>query len=113
MDSYEISPCYLLVDTDFFSSFLIDIAPCKICSSNVVVTHNLEDKQGFAHNISVECSKDSCTWSKSFWTSKKIKTPKGRPPFDMRSVIAFRKIGKGHTGMQKFGGFMNMPSLLS
>ena len=69
---------------------------------------------GFAHNNSFECS-NSCTWSKSFWTSKKIKIPKGRPPFDvnMRSVIAFREIGKGHTGMQKFGGFMNMPSLLT
>ena len=39
MDSYEINPCYLLVDTDLLSSFLIDIASCKICSSNVVVTH--------------------------------------------------------------------------
>ena len=86
----------------------------RVCSSNVVVTHKLEDKQGFAHNISVECSKVSCTWSKSFWTSKIIRTPKGRPPFDvnMRSVIAFREIGKGHTGMQKFGGFMNMLRVL-
>ena len=39
---------------------------------------------------------------------------KGRPPFDinMRSVIAFREIGKGHTAMQNFVGFMNMPSVL-
>ena len=51
---------------------------------------------------------------KVFGQAKKIKTPKGRPPFDinMRSVIAFREIGKGHTAMQKFGSFMNMPSVL-
>ena len=79
MDSYEISPCYLLVDTDLLTSFIIDIASCKICSSNVVVTHKLEGKQGFAPNISVECSKDLCTWSEGFWTSKKIKTLKARP----------------------------------
>ena len=115
MDSNEISPCYLLVDTDLLTSFIIDIASCNICSSNVVVTHKLEGKQGFAHNISVECSKVSCTWSKSFWTSKNVRTPKGRPPFDvnMRSVIAFREIDKGHTGMQKLGGFMNTPSVLT
>ena len=29
----------------------------------------------------------------------------------MRSVIAFREFGKGHTGMQKFGGFINMPKI--
>ena len=115
MDSYETSPCYLLVDTDLLSYFVIDIASCKVCSSNVVVTHKPEDKQGFAHSISVECSKDSWTWSKRFWTNKKIRTPKGRPAFDvnMRSVISFREIGKGHIGMQKLGGFMNMPSLLT
>ena len=115
MDCCEISPCYLMVDTDLLSSFITNIASCKICYSNVVVTHKLDEKQGFAHNISVKCCKDSCSWSKGFWTSKKIKTPKGRPPFDinMRSVIAFREIGKGHTAMQKFGGFMNMPSVLT
>ena len=115
MDCCEISPCYLMVDTDLLSSFITNIASCKICYSNVVVTHKLDEKQGFAHNISVKCCKDSCSWSKGFWTSKKIKTPKGHPPFDinMRSVIAFREIGKGHTAMQKFGGFMNMPSVLT
>ena len=104
-----------MVDTDLLSSFITNIASCKICYSNVVVTHKLDEKQGFAHNISVKCCKDSCSWSEGFWTSKKIKTPKGRPPFDinMWSVIAFREIGKGHTAMQKFGGFMNMPSVLT
>ena len=111
----EISPCYLFIDTELLSNFLIDIVSCNICSSNVVVKHKLDLKQGFAHNISIECSKDSCTWSKSFWTSKKVKTPKGRPPFDvnMRSIIAFREIGKGLTAIKKFGGCMNMPNVLN
>ena len=44
----EISPCYLFIDTELLSNFLIDIVSCNICSSNVVVKHKLDLKQGFA-----------------------------------------------------------------
>ena len=38
----------------------------------------------------------------------------GRPAFDVnaRSVVAFRELGKGHTAMTKFCGFMNIPNAL-
>ena len=42
---------------------------------------------------------------------KKLKSTKGKPPFEVnvRTVLAFREIGKDHTAIKKYCGFMNMP----
>ena len=35
----------------------------------------------------------------------------GKVPYDvnLRTVVAFREIGRGHTAIETIGGFMNMP----
>ena len=75
----------------------------------------MDKKQGFANYITVKCLSDTCEWSNTLCTSKIVKTPKGRPPFDvnLRSVIPFREIGKGLTAMKMYCGFMNMPNTMN
>ena len=70
-DNDTISPCYLLIDTELLFSFFAQVASCRLCYSDVVIIHELEKKQGFAHFISVKCSSDTCDWQGSFCTSKK------------------------------------------
>ena len=99
-----------MIDTELLFSFLAQVVSCHLCSSDVVIIHELEKKQGFAHFISVKCSSDTCDWQGSFCTSKQLKSTKGRPPFEVniRTVLAFREIGKGHTAIKKYCGCMNM-----
>ena len=108
---FNEDPCYLIVDTELLKLFLSELVSCKLCQGNVNIIHEVGKKQGFANYITVKCLSDTCEWSATLCTSKTVKTPKGRHPFDvnLRSVIAFREIGKGLTAMKKYCGFMNMP----
>ena len=104
-----------MIDTELLFSFLAQVVSCRLCSSDVVIIHELEKKQGFAHFIRVKCSSDTCDWQGSFCTSKQLKSTKGRPPFEVniRTVLAFREIGKGYTAIKKYCGFMNMPKSIN
>ena len=60
----------------------------------------------------VSCD-ENCGWYKSVYVSKEISRVKqGRKAFDvnMRSVVAFREIGKGHAAMETLCGYMKMPT---
>ena len=52
------------------------------CGSSVVIEHNVDDEMG-----------------------------SGNVPYDvnLRTAVAFREIGRGHTAIETFCGFMNMP----
>ena len=54
----------------------------------------------------------ACQWNRSFYSSRKAdRKGRGCKPFDvnLRAVIAFREVGKGHNGIETFCGYMNMP----
>ena len=62
---------------------------------------------------------EQCIWTDEFYSSSVI-SPKandlrGKRPFSIntRTVVAFREIGQGYEGLQKFGTLMNMPGSLS
>ena len=72
--------------------------------------------KGFAHYFLISFSSNNCDWTRSFCTSTNLpKDTRGRPAFDVnvRSLLASREIGKGHTTMSKFCGFMNMPKSMN
>ena len=69
-------------------------------------------KQGLSHLFKISCRNISCRWDKTFFTSKEVKKDgRGSKPFgvNLRSIIAFRDMGKGHAGLETFCGYMNMP----
>ena len=60
----------------------------------------------------ISCRSLSCRWEKSFYTNNTVERDgRGANPFDvnLRAIMAFREIGKGHKGLQTFCGYMNMP----
>ena len=98
-----------------------------LCSffEKISVFHNIDKKRGLAHFLELTCSNINCDWKTSFCTSNEVKpiytnsnstsdqvtTSVGRNPYDinLRSVIATREVGRGHTALQTFCGFMNIP----
>ena len=72
-------------------------------------------KFGFA--CCLELSSNNCNWSSSLYSSKRIekKDTPGQNHFDIniRTIIAFREMGKGHSGLETFYAIMNMPPLMN
>ena len=107
---------YVFMDTEILISVINNLAKCEKCGSNVKTMHELSKKQGFAHFFRLVCTSSYCDYENTFATNKLLKKDtSGRPAFDvnLRSIVAFREIGKGHSAMTKFCGFMNMPKSLN
>ena len=113
--------CYLLFDTRILIDIVDTIGSCPSCSEKINFYHNINIKKGLAHFIELYCTK--CDWNTSFATSKEveksmggeIKSPgpgSGRNPYDIniRSVIAMREVGRGHTALKTLCGLMNIPA---
>ena len=101
-------PAYIFMDTSILSSLLDELIKCTRCGFYVETTLMINNKQGLCHHFNIKCRK----WSKSFFTSKEVERDgRGANPFDIniRAILAFREIGKGHAGIETFCGLMNMP----
>ena len=81
-----------------------DVLKCPDCSNNITSHIDLKKKHGFAHYIVLQCVE--CEWKYCFFTSQKQ-----GPSYEMnvRAVLAFREIGRGHKAMVTFTKVMNMP----
>ena len=55
----------------------------------------LQEKQGHAQLLRISCCSISCRWEKSFYTSERVKNS-GRGAINLRTIMAFREIGRGH-----------------
>eukprot|EP00117_Sycon_ciliatum_P030880 scpid64997/ scgid24259/ len=87
-----------------------DICACKICRTGSLTVKET-DRAGLASCISLVCSNVDCAGM-----SKYPLIPKSNQYFydcNKRSVLAARSIGKGHRGLRKFCGIMNLPPPIS
>ena len=100
----------MLLGTDILKEVISLLAVCPDCESNTItITSDPSKKKGLSVFLNFECL--SCKWKKSFYTSKEINSDsRGQSPSEvnLRAVIAMRKIGKGHTALNAFCGFMNI-----
>ena len=100
------------MDTGILFPILNELVKCPRCGFSVETAHMVDKKQGLANFIKISCCSISCRWNRSFYTSDKVKRDgRGADPFDinLRAIMAFREIGKGHSGLETFCGYMNMP----
>ena len=113
-DNDTISPCYLLISSCYIPSLPKLYLVVCVHLPMLLLFMNLRRNRDL-HTSSVKLSSDTCDWQGSFCTSKKLKSTKGRPPFEVnvRTVVAFREICKGHTAIKKYCGFMNMPKSIN
>ena len=103
---------YFFMDSSKFLEILSAVACCPECNNKLTVRHLINQKYGLCHKFELKCI---CSWSTTTTTSKQVvpntATPgSGRNPFDVndRAIVAFREIGKGFSGMERFCGIMNM-----
>ena len=66
---------------------------------------DMKKKHGYSHYIVLQCM--GCDWKYCFNSSKK----QGQSfEINVRAVLAFREIGRGHNAMTNFSKIMNMPA---
>ena len=120
----DIDTLKTAADDDYFIlvnfSILKDVIShmvCPDCYGDTVLTDNFSLCMGFVHSLHISCV--ACEWSHLFSTSNLVRksvevTPgRGHNKYEanVRAVIAFREIGRGYHGMQKFSECMNMSCL--
>ena len=103
----------ILIDSRILENILSAVGCCPLCkSTQLKFSNNISMKKGLANYIEITCT--SCDYFYSTYSSNRIDKPKqsGPNPFDVnaRSIIACRVIGKGHTAMETFFGYMNCTS---
>eukprot|EP00112_Aurelia_sp_Birch-Aquarium-sp1_P009147 Seg2028.6 transcript_id=Seg2028.6/GoldUCD/mRNA.D3Y31 product="hypothetical protein" protein_id=Seg2028.6/GoldUCD/D3Y31 len=86
---------------------------CPDCKGSLELQDDQDARSGFVHRLALRCTK--CNWVNRFFTSKLAKKDDSAPTrcrsrFDLsvRSVLAFREIGRGYEGMQTLAIFMNI-----
>jgi hypothetical protein len=65
----------------------------------------MRKKHGYAHYISLQCV--ACDWKYCFNTSQQQGLSY---EINVRAVLAFREIGKGHSAMTTFSKVLSMPA---
>ena len=81
------------------------IGSCIECTSKEISVKNIVDKKkGWSNKINISCCE--CGWTKYIYTSKEVNIPgqSGQKSHELnvRSVMAFREIGKGFESMKIF-----------
>ena len=96
----------------------MEVSSCPECKSNVTLFDNLSSRMGFAHKLELSC--ENCGWKYETFTSNTCTPPvdinisakqkQGRKPFEVnvRTVLSFREIGRGHEHIKMFSRIMNM-----
>ena len=104
--NYEARTGYRLVDLMCLQTIISAVYLCKICGSGRL---EIEDtgRAGLATVISLSCSNAQCSSVQTYPL-----VPKSNWYYfdcNRRSVLAARAIGRGHAGLRKFCGLMNLP----
>ena len=99
---------YMITNIKIFLDLLQLVGRCLHCSSNIDNTVDFSSKKGLAQKLIVSC--EDCNWNYSTYLSTSIKTEQSsRYDVNVRSIIAFREIGRGLSHIETFNRIMNMP----
>eukprot|EP00794_Sanderia_malayensis_P002927 gene2927-3381_t len=118
--NFEQTDFNLIINFKILKKVFEFVGFCPDCKSALTLQDDRKARSGFVHKLALRCCK--CNWIKRFFTSALVQKDHsepstGRTRFDLnvRSVLAFREIGKGHDGMQTLATFMNLfpPALKS
>ena len=91
-----------------FSEF--NVLKCPDCGCDIDSHVDMKKKCGYSNYIVLQCKNMESGWKYSFNSSKK----QGRSyEMNVRAVLAFREIGKGHNAMTTFNKVMIMPAPLT
>ena len=100
-------------DMFFFMNYHIlcgiieQVGKCPECNCSITLKIDTTRKMGLAQQMKLECC---CGWIRTIYSSPRIKDDdKSRFDINIRTIIAFREIGKGQSAIETFCSHMNMP----
>ena len=101
---------YTMTDMKIFINLLQLVGQCPESSNAITTTVNFSSKKGLAQKVVLSCKNTTgCPWTYSTYTSTMIKNDKrSRYDVNIRSIIAFREIGRGLSHIETFHRIMNM-----
>ena len=89
-------------------SGVISLLCCPSCGQTSLHLSESKTKQGSARLFSIVCL---CEWKHEFWSSEK--TINGGFEINSRLVYAFRSLGQGFCGLERFHTLLNLPPSLT
>ena len=102
---------YRIVDMDILQTLINTLAWPECQENNLLLEEEVAQKKGLSSLLRISCT--DCEFTTSSYTSKTVNESESRglKPFEVntRSVYAFRNIGVGHKGIERFCGLMNIP----
>lgn len=117
-DSETDIPCdvidfNIILDCSILKSIIDVIGKCPECDKRLHLTIDTVNKKGLSLPIKLSCC--CCDWNHTVYSSSRLdkSDDKSRFEVNLRSVMAFREIGKGLTALESFCSVMNMPSPVS
>ena len=100
----------LIFDILIFINLIQEIGRCLLCDTKLDVDHDLHGRMGLCNFFYINCCSEICDWSKrvaaSDYIDKDVGSEQNPYVINLRSVVVFREMGKGHRAIC---GFMNMP----
>ena len=97
-----------IADLEILKSILLTYAVCAICKTGKLLLRETR-RQGLGSKVSLSCTSRKCPSSVQFDLTRKSRF------YDVhrRSVLAARRIGRGHAGLKKFCTVMDLPRPVS
>ena len=96
-----------IIDISILSG-VISLLCCPTCGQTSLRLCESKTKQGSARLLSIVCL---CEWRHEFWSAEK--TINGGFEINNRLVYAFRSIGQGFCGLERFHTLVNLPPSLT
>ena len=111
LDNNFLRSTTLLIDSDILKSIIKLLGTCPNCGNKSIdIKCDQSQKKGLSFLLNFVCDSEICDWSQSFYTSKRLNQTPGcnNQSFEInnRAVIAMREIGRGHTALKTFFGFI-------
>ena len=101
---------YMLANVKILLNLFALIGKCPECSSDIECALDYSNKKGLAQKVVLSCEGgDECGWNHTTYLSDTVKVGEhNRFDVNVRSIIAFREIGRGMTHIERFNRVMNM-----
>ena len=108
------SNTFMLISSGALKNIIGQVGICPVCSQPIDIEEIQNERMGCCSKVRIFCLQ--CDWSISNFLSEEVETEKGsrgRKFFEvnLRAVIAFREMGKGHECLNTFARLMNMKGI--
>ena len=104
---------YICINFSVLQKLFMEVAICPICQEQIHILDDLSSRMGLAHKLILNCK---CGWRRETFTSNAcsiLENKQGRKPFEIniRTVLAYREIDRGHESIKNVSWLMNMYSI--